>query len=277
MTGLSYADSIILGVLQGITEFLPISSSGHLAVTQRLLELDPSGSDMLLFDVLAHLGTLLAVVIVFAGSARHFVRRLLAEPRASWSSKQYAWRIAALAILGTIPTGIIGVAFQDTFEAAFGKPVWIGLFLIVTGTVLAGTALIPAGRKGWKDFRWYHAVLIGIAQACAIFPGISRSGSTICVAAYLGIRRRWTAEFSFLLAFPAIAGASVFKLKDTITLPAGELGDIALGPVIVGSAVSFVVGIAALKILLGAVRRGRLHYFALYCWVLGALVATGVV
>ena len=90
MTGLSYADSIILGVLQGITEFLPISSSGHLAVTQRLLELDPSGSDMLLFDVLAHLGTLLAVVIVFAGSARHFVRRLLAEPRASWSSKRFS-------------------------------------------------------------------------------------------------------------------------------------------------------------------------------------------
>ena len=277
MTELGYGQAILLGFLQGVTEFLPISSSAHLALTQRLMGLAPDSPAMLLFDVLAHLGTLVAVSIVFAGPARRFLRRLLTELSGSRAGRPFAWRVVGLTIAATIPTAIIGLAFKDTFEEAFAKPRWIGAFLILTGFILAGTAPLARRRRGWRTFRWWHAVIVGVAQACAIFPGISRSGATICAAAYCGLRRRWTAEFSFLLAVPAIVGASLLKIKETVELPADQLALIHQAPIIVGALVSLLVGIAALKLLLSTVRRGKLHYFALYCWAVGALVLAGVV
>jgi undecaprenyl-diphosphatase len=273
---LDYGASVLLGIIQGLTEFLPISSSGHLALAQRYMGLEPESPAMLLFDVLAHLGTLIAVIVVFAVPVKRYVRRLMRELGGHRPGKRYACRIALLAMAACIPTAGFGLAFKDKFEAAFDSPVVIGICLIVTGMLLAAMVKAGRGKRGWKTFRWWQAVLVGTAQAGAILPGISRSGATICVACYLGLRRRWAAEFSFLIAAPAIAGGTLLKLKDTFELPSGPLGDIAWGPIILGSVVSLAVGIVALLLLLGAVRRAKLHYFAPYCWLLGILVLVAV-
>ena len=269
MNELDFLKAIVLGVIQGATEFLPVSSSGHLAITQHLFGLKADSPQMLLFDVLAHLGTLVAVLIVFAGQIRKYASRLAAESRPSWRNRRYAWRIALLGIAACIPTAVIGFTFKESFENAFENRTLIGVCLLVTGLLLAGTKMSARARRGWKDFSGWRAALVGVAQALAILPGISRSGATICVASYLGLRRRWAGEFSFFLAVPAICGAAFFKVKDTFELPAEEMAQIPWGPVIAGSIVSLVVGAVALKILLGVVRRAKLHYFAIYCLIEG--------
>ncbi len=272
MSPLDYVQAVVLGMVQGLTEFLPVSSSAHLAIVQHYFRLEPEGAVMLLFDVFAHLGTLVAVGLVFTKPIARFATRLIAETSFSWRRPRYAWRIAMLAFAASVPTAIIGLNFQSTFEAAFSKPRWIGTALVLTGIMLALLAKVPRGRLGWKRFTWWHAALVGLAQGLAVFPGISRSGATICFASYLGLRRRWAAEFSFLIAAPAILGGTLLKLRDTFQLPSETIDAIPIGPVAVGSIVSFVVGIGALLLLLGAVRRAKLHYFSAYCLAVGALM-----
>jgi len=190
---LNYLQALILGVVQGLTEFLPISSSGHLAITQRLMHLDADSQAMLLFDVASHLGTLLAVIYVFAGTFRRYVQRLFAESRSSFVGRRIAWPIAGLGVCASVPTALIGLVFKDPLEAAFDKPIWIGVGLLLTGTLLFVTGKIPRPRRGWRRFGVGRALLVGIAQGAAIMPGVSRSGSTICVAMLAGFRRRWAA------------------------------------------------------------------------------------
>ena len=276
MSEFDYVSSVVLGVIQGLTEFLPISSSGHLAIVQRYLGLEAAGPQMLLFDVLAHFGTLIAVLIVFAGPVKRFVRRLVGELDQSLYSKRYAWRLLTLVVAATIPTAVIGLALRDRFEAAFGCPDLIGIALLVTGVLLAATARVKRPSRGWRGFRWWQAVLIGLAQAAAIMPGISRSGSTICIALFCGLRRRWAAEFSFLIAAPAILGASLINVIEAVKLPADQLAQIPWGPIIAGSLAALVSGVFALRLLLGVVRAAKLHYFAPYCWLLGLLLLSGV-
>lgn len=292
MNELDYSKAVLLGILQGITEFLPISSSGHLALAQRWLQLDPDGTPMLLFDILAHLGTLLAVMIVFrrtmAGYLSSLCRRSIRPPHTPSTSLHlprhdapwrrhgyhatYAVRPLLLAIVATIPTAAIGLLFQRPFEAAFDRPRWIGVCLLITGGLLAGLAKTPRGRRGWKDFRWPEAVAVGIAQGLAILPGISRSGATICTACYLGWRRRWAAEFSFLIIIPPIVGGTMLELADALKTPASAETAAPWGPIIAGSVASLLVGVGSLALLLRVVRRAKLPYFAPYCWLLGASV-----
>ena len=235
---MDYLTAVLLGAVQGVTEFLPISSSGHLALGQRLLDLDPDSTPMLLFDVLAHLGTLIAVAVVFAAPALRYLRRLLLESNRRWTGRRYAWRIAFLGMAAVIPTAVIGFSFKDTFEAAFDKPSWIAVCLIITGVLLAATKALPRGRRGWGRFTWWQAALVGVAQAGAILPGISRSGSTICVAAYCGLRRRWAAEFSFLIVSPVICGVTLLNIRETTQLAKLEPGAVPWGPILVGSLVA---------------------------------------
>jgi undecaprenyl-diphosphatase len=272
---LTYLRALLLGILQGVTEFLPVSSSGHLAIAQRYLTLDPDSQSMLLFDVTTHLGTVVAVLFVFAGRIREYCRRL-GDESALPSANRYARHIALMGLVALVPTVGIGLGGKPTLEAAFGKPIWIGTGLIVTGVLLAATLLCRRGRRGWKRFYWWQAFLVGIAQGIAIWPGISRSGATICVATFLGLRRQWAAEFSFFIAVPAIVGATLLKITDTLTLGTEAGGTTPWGPIVVGGVASFVVGVLALKLLLDVVRRARLHYFAVYCWILGGLTIAGV-
>ena len=276
MSELTYLQAVVLGVVQGLTEFLPVSSSAHLAITQRWYSLDPERLPMHVFDGLMHIGTTVAIFIVFAAPLSRYGRRLIGELSSSWAGKRYALRILLLGIVATIPTGVIGLGFKNTFERAFGEPVWIGVGLLITGVLLAVTAGVDRGKRGWKDFTWWHAVLVGAAQGIAIWPGVSRSGSTICAATYCGLRRRWAAEFSFFIAIPAIVGATALKLREAVTMSAENAVPIEWGPTLVGAIVSLVVGVLSLRMLLGVVRQAKLHYFALYCWVIGGLVVAKV-
>jgi len=271
-SNLNYLESILLGAVQGLTEFLPISSSAHLAIVQGWLHLDPDGLPMHVFDGVTHIGTVVAVFVVFLASFRNYIGRLIAELHPDWPGRRYALRFALLGIVASIPTAVIGIAFKKKFEHSFGDPTMIGVGLIITGTLLVGISLVPRGRKGWRRFSWWHAVLIGIAQGIAISPGISRSGATICTGTLCGIRRLWAAEFSFFIAIPAILGATALKLREALSDHGAAEGTIAWGPTLVGGFFAMVVGIISLRLLLHAVRRAKLHYFAWYCFVVGALV-----
>lgn len=276
MIELSYLHAIILGVVQGLTEFLPVSSSAHLALTQKWLGIDPSSGTVLLFDLLTHIGTLFAMALVFGTTVQRYLVRLLAETRTDWKGGRAAWRFLWLGVLAMIPTGVIGLAFQDLFEDSFNRPRQIGVELCATGVLLGITARLARGRIGWRRLAAWHGLVVGLAQALAILPGVSRSGATICTATYCGIRRRWAADFSFLIAVPAILGATVLKLKDAGEQLGGAWGDLPWGPMVVGSIVSAIVGAVALAWLLRVVRRAQLHLFAPYCFLLGMLAIGGV-
>ncbi|MCH7814763.1 MAG: undecaprenyl-diphosphate phosphatase, partial [Planctomycetes bacterium] len=152
MNELDTIQALVLGIIQGLTEFLPVSSSGHLAIAQRLMHLEADSHGMLLFDVASHLGTLAAVVWVFAGTFGRYLRRLLAERGPDYAGRRIAWRLAGLGVAASIPTALIGLFFQDTLEAAFAKPTWIGLGLLATGTLLFVTGRLPRPRRGWRRF-----------------------------------------------------------------------------------------------------------------------------
>jgi undecaprenyl-diphosphatase len=268
---LTYLDAVILGAVQGLTEFLPISSSAHLALVQNWLRLDPDALPMHVFDGVSHVGTVLAVFLVFFSTFRNYLERLIAELNPDWPRRRYALRFALLGVAASIPTAIIGLVFKKHFEQSFGDSVEVGAGLIITGVLLIGTSLAPRGRKGWGRFSWWHAALIGIAQGISISPGISRSGATICTATLVGIRRRWAAEFSFFIAIPAILGATALKLWEAFSEHGASGPSIAWGPTLVGGLVAFVIGTLSLKLLLDIVRRAKLHHFAWYCIVVGLL------
>ncbi len=251
--------AVILGLIQGLTEFLPVSSSGHLVLAQRLLGLR---EPVLTFDIALHLGTLVAVIIFFRRDIAGIVQGILGRgaERTSYT------RLLLLIILGSLPTAVVGLAFKDTFEAMFASVTAVGVSLLITGALLLAAGLAGRPRRDLAETRSWHALLIGLAQGLAITPGISRSGSTISTALLLGLKRELAVRFSFLLSIPAILGAVALQVLD---LPAGA--DLAWGPLLLGALVAGLSGWLALKLLLDLVKRGRIHWFAYYCGALGLL------
>jgi undecaprenyl-diphosphatase len=246
-------NSILLGIIQGLTEFLPISSSGHLVIFSNILKQLPDLESQIFFDVMLHFGTLLAVVIVF--------RRNLLDI--------FMLRDVALVrniLIAMIPTGIIALAFKETFEALFASARFASLMLLVTGGILLATRF---KRENFRAVSWKIALLVGIMQGLAIIPGISRSGATIAAALLLGVKRETAGTFSFLLSVPAVLCAVLLKGRDMVA--AGNVGTLAWGPVIAGTLVSLAVGVLALKILLVFVKQGRLYQFSVYCFLVGVL------
>ena len=228
----------------------------------------------MLFDIIVHFGTLVAVVIVFYQDIISLLLELLYLPgnimgrrkiAAAWRERAN-FRMLVLIFFGSIPTGLIGVGFKDYFERLFHSPLAVGLALIGTGLALYMTRPAGTGGRSIKGFRIMDALAIGLAQGLAITPGVSRSGLTISVGVMLGLNREMAARYSFLLSIPAIVGALILQLGDprgnTIGLPA-------LGA---GFLTALLSGLVALKILLSLVRKGRLHYFAYYCWLIGLIV-----
>ncbi len=264
-------EGVVLGVLQGLTEFLPVSSSGHLVLMQYFLGLN---EPQVFIDVMLHLGTLGAVVIVYYESIRKlvgagisavanpvFYRRPVYSVNHS-SDLKLIWFI----LLGSIPAGIIIILFADQLESLFDNPTIVAVMLITTGIILQLPRLRgDVGERG-RSLRFWHAPLIGIAQAFAIVPGISRAGSTISLALLLGLSPRAAARYSFLLSIPAIIGAVVLKFK--------EVTEITIVPIslVFGMLASFVVGYFALRVLLSVVNRGQFSGFSYYCFALGATV-----
>ncbi|HNO78241.1 MAG TPA: undecaprenyl-diphosphate phosphatase [Phycisphaerae bacterium] len=272
MNELSYLQAIILGLVQGLTEFLPVSSSGHLALGAHWFDLQPESQSMLIFDIAVHLGTVLAVTMVFARKFIAYFTRLIAETNPKFEGRRIAWKIAALGVVASIPTAIIGLTFKDQLEQAFGNRLGIGIALIGTGSLLWITGKIPRPKRGWRRFGWGRAFVIGLGQGIAILPGVSRSGTTISLAMLCGIKRQWAGEFSFFIAIPAICGAALLQIKDVINDPAMSLSGFMTGPLLMGALVATATGYFALRLLMSAVRNAKLHYFCYYCWMLGLIV-----
>lgn len=254
---MSPVEAAVLGIVQGLTEFLPVSSSGHLVLGQRLLGVqEPS----LLFDVAVHVGTLIAVLAVFRQDLWEMAQGLWQRGPEGRRGRRLIWLVA----VGSVPTAIIGLVFKDHFEAMFSSTLTVGISLLITGSLLMVTGIVPVGRRGTERTGAGRALIIGIAQGTAITPGISRSGATIATALLLGVDRKLAALYSFLLSIPAILGALALQLRDVGSSPASPWGILVLGGAVAG-----VTGYAALRILLRVVQAGRLHWFAPYCWALG--------
>jgi len=254
-------EAILLGLLQGLTEFLPVSSSGHLAIAQHFLPTFQQPG--VLFDVLLHVGTMVAVIIYF----RRELLRLITSPWRKDAEATVDRRILLLIILGSVPTGIIGLLFKDFFEGLFHNLPVVAVMLLVTGTLLfVSERLRKPGRKE-DQMTWSDAVVTGLVQGMAIIPGISRSGSTIATLLIKGVDGETAARFSFLLALPAVFGAALLSLKDLDAVPAGDIPAY-LG----GTAAALLVGLASIHLLMGVIRRRRLVWFSVYCWLAGGLL-----
>ncbi|MBU1341639.1 MAG: undecaprenyl-diphosphate phosphatase [Proteobacteria bacterium] len=263
---------IILGILQGLTEFLPVSSSGHLVLGQIYFGITQS---QLIFDISVHMGTLLAVIIVYFSdilsilrSAFGFLSKAVClKPVSHLFKEDKNLQLAGFILLGSIPTAVIGLALKQFEDVLFSSQVLVGFMLILTGTILWFSRKFYFTENLKNGVGVKNALLIGITQGIAVIPGISRSGSTIAAGMILGLDRHRAAKFSFLLSIPAILGAQMLSIKDIIK------HGLVIDPVTIYATIaSFITGLIALKILLSLVHSGKFHLFAPYCWLIGALV-----
>lgn len=261
-----------LGVVQGLTEFLPVSSSGHVVLAGWLLGVDAELGG-LTFAIAAHVGTALAVLAVYAADILDLLHRALGRGGPSAGSRQARRYLLAL-VAASIPAALAGALLKDTVAALFDRPFPVAVALLVTGFILYSADLRAQATGRRTPIRWSQALLIGLAQAFAIFPGISRSGATISTGLHAGIPRLEAARFSFLLSVPVILGAALLDLIGSPPAPAQ------LGNLLVGGVLAFVSGLLAIKLVLTALSRGRLRVFAYYCWGVSvltmALLALGV-
>ena len=265
---------IIIGIVQGLTEFLPVSSSAHLVFIQNLLGVESS----LAFDTFLHLGTLIAVVWFF----RYDIYKML---KSWWLSlgdllqgrfmegfyddpyKRLAWYV----ILATIPVGIVGVLFEDSVDALFSGALYVpAFFLFVTGTILYLSQRMPSGNVNYNNITKKEALFMGLGQACAILPGLSRSGTTIAAGLTIGLDKEFAAKFSFILSIPAILGAFILQAKDI-----GSAMDANFLPVILGFIASIIAGYMAIKWMLDLIQNRNLDIFSYYCWLMGLIVFMG--
>ncbi len=264
-------DAIILGIVQGLSEFLPISSSGHLAVAQYLLGYRPS--QQIFFDLILHVGTLVVILAYY----RQYIYQVLVELSRTLGGggegklldTEAFWLLVWIAV-ASIPTGVIGILFRHQFEKIFEQPILIAVMFVFTGLILFLTQLKSSGSVGIRDLGWFRAFAVGVAQGLAIAPGISRSGMTIAAALLLGVNRKDGAKFSFLIAIPAIGGATLLELSKVTS------ENVQFLPLAVGGLTSAVVGYLALKFLVKLVERGKLFYFSFYLWAVASLLAFSI-
>jgi undecaprenyl-diphosphatase len=257
--------ALILGIVQGVTEFLPISSSGHLVLLQAALGWD---APSLVFDTTVHLATLVAVVAVFW---RDLIRLLTAWWQGLCRRQPFQTidsRLAWFVILGTLPGILVGYFLEETFESLFANPQAVGAFLLLTAFLLVMSEVFGRRHRELTSMTWLDSLLIGLGQAAAIAPGVSRSGATIAVGMFRGLTRDTAARFSFILSIPIIAGAGLMQLATLI-----RHGDVsAQGPeLIIGFLAAGICGYAAIRLFLAYLRKRPLYPFAVYCVVIGVL------
>ncbi len=269
---MSLLSSILLGVIQGITEFLPISSSGHLAIAEHLLGMSGASEIPDFFDVLLHLGTLVAVFAAYWTDIRDMIVELFhgvsdLAHHSTPSPVPPARRLILLIIVGTLPLFAV-LPVKDLVEGLADNMYFVAAALLVTGCLLFASDRVKKGRKTEKSATLVDALLVGVGQAIATCPGISRSGTTITAGCFVGFERKFAVRYSFLMSIPAILGANILSLKD-----AAETGIIwADVPVyLVGVLVSAVVGYACIRLLKMIAEKGKFGFFAYYCWAAGVL------
>ena len=259
---MTFIEAIILGIIQGLTEFLPVSSSGHLELAKAILGLDMSGKEGLLFTVVVHFGTALATVYVYRNDIAYILKGIF---KFQWNEEM---QFAAKIIISMIPAAIIGLFFNDAIEALFdGEVLLVSFMLIITALLLF---LADKAKRTDKPVSFLNALVIGISQAIAILPGISRSGATISTSVLLGIDREKAARFSFLMVVPLIFGKMAKDLKD------GQIdySSTQTPLLIAGFITSFIVGVMACRLMIKIVKSSKLLWFSLYCLLVGI---TGII
>lgn len=255
-------ESIFLGLIQGLTEFLPVSSSGHLALFSSLFE---SSDEDLLFELLLHLGTLLAVFIVFFKKIKHLTLGVL-------KLDSEAIHYFLMVIVASVPTALIGLTFEKKVAFMGTQPLVVCTLLFLMGFFLFSTKWTKTEEESLNikdDLNWWKALLLGVIQGVAILPGVSRSGSTIALSMWMGVSRKTAGEFSFLMSIPVIGGAALLKIKDAIEL--GNLSESMTLTPLVGVFVAFISGLISLVYLMKFIQKGKLYHFAFYLWPLSIL------
>ena len=269
---MSYLTAVLLGLVQGVTEFLPVSSSGHLAIAEQLLNLQGASNVPGFFDVLLHLGTLVAVFIAYWDDIRDMIVEFFAgigdlAHHSTPNPVPPARRLILLIIVGTLPLFVM-VPFRHFFSSFGDNMYFIGGALIFTGILLFVSDRVRHGRKTEKTATLLDALLVGLGQAVALCPGISRSGMTITTGCFAGFERKFAVRFAFLLSIPAVIGANILSLKDAID---AGIDWASVPAYLVGVAVAAVSGYACIRLLRYIAEKGRFGAFAYYCWAVGAL------
>lgn len=307
---MSVLEAILLGVIQGIFMFFPVSSTSHLVLTQHWLIQQgsslpsPETPEMILFDLVVHVGTLISIVVVFRRSlSRLLVRiwrdawylpseletaegqgfrlrlpawktRSLLFPSGKGESDRLYLRLAILGMLSVFVTGAVGFPMKSAFEQVFATPFALSITLAITGILLWWTDSMKRLPRGLRGLDPWVAVVIGFAQGLALIPGLSRSGMTIAFALFTGLKRQWAAEYSFFIAFPTILGATLLQTLEV--MGTGALSNIGMLPLTIGFVVAAGVGIVALQMVLHLLYRARFRYFSYYLWTLAIVVGVGV-
>ncbi len=270
---MTFIEGILLGFVQGLSEFLPISSSGHLALLQYFFGIE--GESVLAFAVLLHLGTLISLIAVYYKELWGLVLELFATLKDLFTgqglqaNKNNTRRLGIMIVVATIPTGIIGVLFNDFFSGLYNSIPAIGLSLLVTGCFLWLAERMAKKGRGVQEMKYRDALFVGLCQGIAIIPGISRSGATIVGSLFSGLNRDLAVRFAFLISIPAILGAVVLEAPDAFTQ---GLDKGILLPVIAGVAVAALSGYVAIKTMIRIVSNQKLYLFSFYTWIAGSLV-----
>ena len=295
---MTYIQAAILGLVQGLTEFLPVSSSGHLAILKNIFGISDIG---ITFDIFLHVGTLIAVFVAYHKDIWKLIKSAVFMIGCIFFNL-YAWiknipvkydedkiaykrvisnpyrRFVLMAVISTIPVGIVGLLFDDYIESVSQGLLVPGICLLITGVVLLLAEALPGGSKRAKNMKAKDAVIIGVCQACAVFPGISRSGATISGSLMCGLSREFAVKYSFILSIPAILGAALNSCLDIakgeVTVATNEIG-----MYVIGMLIAAVVGFFAIKLLLNVVKNRRFKWFSLYCFAVGlfAIIASFVI
>ena len=270
---MTYFEAVILGLVQGLAEFLPISSSGHLALLQQWFNINED--KVLLFAVLLHVGTLISVFIVYWRDIWELIVELCLTVKDLCTGKglrleeRPVRKLGIMIIVATIPTAIIGLLFNDIFDRLYTSILPIGIGLIITGFLIVFAERTGSSNRGIEKMNFRNALFIGTVQGIAICPGISRSGSTLFGSLICNLDRKFAVKFVFLISIPSILGSAILETPDAIAAGV-EISQI--GPIIVGMAVAAVSGLIAIKTMIKIVSDKKLSYFSYYVWALGAAV-----
>lgn len=280
-------EAVILGIIQGVFMFFPVSSTSHLVLAQHWMiargsEMPaPESAEMIFFDLVVHVGTLVSMAIVFRKPLAHFLMSLLAGLPSGWRApgpegdrQRLSFRLALLGLLAVALTGAIGFPLKGLFEEVFARPYFIAGTLTLTGVLLWWTDVLPRRTLGLRKIGPGTAAIVGIGQALALLPGLSRSGTTIAFGLFAGMKRKWAAQFSFFIAFPTILGATLLQGLELLRLEGAT--SIGLLPLAIGFSVAAVVGIGALKVVLHLLYRARFRFFSWYVWALAAFILVGM-
>ncbi len=267
-------EAIFLGIIQGLTEFLPISSTGHLTVVGKLMNLVSAENpeQWTSFIAVIQLGTLVAILIYFWNDLWHITMDFIGDnliKRKSFSTQSFNSKMGWYIIIGSIPVVIIGLGFKDVIEGAFTKNLYvIGTSLIVLGIILAFAEKIGKFKRELKDIKWYHALIVGFAQSLALIPGSSRSGTTITAGIFLGFKRETAARFSFLLSVPAILGSGLLQLYEALNY----IDMSGIVNLIVATVASAVSGYLTISFLLKFLRKNSTMVFVFYRIIVGVII-----